>query len=219
MKQKDIVEKVFDYKEYKCVVIFFEDGHRCGYVGVPYKHPLWGKYYDEIENKFECHGGLTYNSCLLHFEENYPIASNLYYFGFDCAHANDDPDKELSIKVFGKTFYTDLDEAEKFSKENREYIRSIEYVANECLSLAVQFEQYKNEKEYQDDSEELIEFRRVLIDFIKSGGNMELLPEGYYVKQPLYNLKQTVSLCNNKGYSKEITIELLNTYRNRKETN
>ena len=66
---------------------------------------------------------------------------------------------------------------------------------------------------------EFREFLKVQIDFIKSGGNMKLLPEGYYVKQHLYNLKQTVSLCNNKGYSKEITIELLNTYRNRKETN
>lgn len=147
MKHKYIVEKVFDYKEYKCVVVFHEHGHRCGYVGVPKNHPLWGSSYEENIDRFDCHGDLTFNSDERDFERNYPIASNLYYFGFDCWHYDDEADKELSIKLFGETYYKDLKEAEEFSKENREYIRSTEYVANECLSLSVQFEQYKNKIE------------------------------------------------------------------------
>lgn len=38
-----IVESEFEYKEYRCVTTFTDMGHRCGYVGVPEGHPLYGK--------------------------------------------------------------------------------------------------------------------------------------------------------------------------------
>jgi len=42
------VEKVWESKEgLTCVVIMTRFGHRCGYVGVPTKHPLYGKAYDK----------------------------------------------------------------------------------------------------------------------------------------------------------------------------
>lgn len=63
------------------------------------------------------------------------------------------------------------------------------------------------------------DFREVYIDFIKSGGNMELLPEGYYIKVPYYNIEQIVFLCNDKGYSKKICKEMLDAYKSLKETN
>lgn len=38
-----IIESNFKYKGYQCIGIFGDMGHRCGYVGVPEGHPLYGK--------------------------------------------------------------------------------------------------------------------------------------------------------------------------------
>lgn len=40
-----IVEREFEHVGYKCVVTFNVMGHRCGYVGIPKNHPLYGKEY------------------------------------------------------------------------------------------------------------------------------------------------------------------------------
>ena len=42
-----VVEKKFDYLGYKCVVTFNTMGYRCGYVGLPKEHCLYGKTYDD----------------------------------------------------------------------------------------------------------------------------------------------------------------------------
>ena len=41
-----INESDFSYRGYRCVTTFTDMGHRCGYVGVPEGHPLYGKYND-----------------------------------------------------------------------------------------------------------------------------------------------------------------------------
>ena len=47
-----IVEHEFEHAGYKCVVTFSAMGHRCGYVGIPKNHPLYGKdYTDHLEIK------------------------------------------------------------------------------------------------------------------------------------------------------------------------
>ena len=49
MAKKYIVEKEFNHNGLKCVVTFGFMGHRCGYVGIPMWHPLYGKdYADKI---------------------------------------------------------------------------------------------------------------------------------------------------------------------------
>jgi hypothetical protein len=40
------VEKDWEHNGYRCVVIAWEMGHRCGYVGVSDTHPLYNKKYD-----------------------------------------------------------------------------------------------------------------------------------------------------------------------------
>jgi hypothetical protein len=52
------VESDFIYKGYRCVVIFGDMGHRCGYVGVEADNPLYGKdYTDYLDiNKSELDG-------------------------------------------------------------------------------------------------------------------------------------------------------------------
>ena len=120
MAREYIVEREFEHAGYKCVVTFGDMGHRCGYVGIPESHLLYGKHYDKhlkikkadigdrevsgifpllgaclddderirIEAYFQCHGGITYAGG----GENskYPIESDLWWFGFDCAHAKPD---------------------------------------------------------------------------------------------------------------------------------
>lgn len=168
-----IVEREFEHAGYKCVVTFGDMGHRCGYVGIPKEHPLYGKNYsdyldikkEDIEGRevsgiiplfcacldkdervkidvyFQCHGGITYSGG--GEQSEYPIASDLWRFGFDCAHAGD-----------GKDFYTLM---EKFP-QNQDYIRqmmryqirgetvrSLEYVADECKNLAEQLKEFEKE--------------------------------------------------------------------------
>lgn len=38
-----IIESEFTYRGYKCVTTFTDMGYRCGYVGIPEGHPLYGK--------------------------------------------------------------------------------------------------------------------------------------------------------------------------------
>lgn len=45
MNDRYIIEREFEHKGYKCVVVFQEMGHRCGYVGIPDTHPLYKKDY------------------------------------------------------------------------------------------------------------------------------------------------------------------------------
>ena len=52
MNDRYIVEREFEHAGYKCVVTFGAMGHRCGYVGIPKNHPLYGKdYSDHLEIK------------------------------------------------------------------------------------------------------------------------------------------------------------------------
>lgn len=49
---RHIVEQEFEHAGYKCVVVFNMMGIRCGYVGIPKNHPLYGKgYSDYLEIK------------------------------------------------------------------------------------------------------------------------------------------------------------------------
>lgn len=90
-------------------------GHLCGYVVIPKSHPWHGKDYDEIDDKVQVHGGITYGQ----FEKDY---GNEYRIGFDCAHLGDLVPTDLLIAS---------------SLARGEY-RDIGYVTAECESLARQ---------------------------------------------------------------------------------
>lgn len=104
---------------FRAVVIMVRDSHRCGYVGVPASHPLFGADYSQphpaltppAESEpigkrsmiavfcaagdgnrlsapdlaFDVHGSVTYSGK----SERYPVPSDLWWFGFDCAHSGD----------------------------------------------------------------------------------------------------------------------------------
>jgi hypothetical protein len=141
----------------RAVVIMVEDmGHRCGYVGLPVEHPLFGVGYsdkspalkanmersteklspidvlcaaasepDELNSPlymFEVHGGITYAG-----KGDYPVASDLWWYGYDCAHGGDVPRPEVvKAKYPGRGYW------------EQGVHRSLDYCLFECESLAAQ---------------------------------------------------------------------------------
>lgn len=174
MNGRYIIEREFEHEGCKCVVTFGNSGHRCGYVGIPSTHSLYGEDYGnyldikkedigdrEVDNVFallgaclddderikidayfRCHGGITYSGGGKNSE--YPIESDLWWFGFDCAHCGDGKDLQYAYEKFPQ--YRDSIkqsmECERMFPIEGEVIRSAEYVADECKRLAEQLKEY-----------------------------------------------------------------------------
>ena len=140
--RKLVVESDFAYEGLRCVVIFGSMGHRCGYVGVPVGHELYGVDYDEAYDKLDdgVHGGLTYAGG----SSDYPIESNLWWLGFDCAHYGDGKDLELAKEYFKedenlvKQINMTIEIKGRYPTFDSESVRSQQYVENECKSLVDQ---------------------------------------------------------------------------------
>ena len=140
MSKRYIVEKDFEYKGLRCVVIFSMNGWRNGYVGVPKSNKYYGKDYCDVEQELnygDCHGGITYSSS----EENsdYPVESDLWWFGFDCAHLGDGKDLDLAYEKFPE--YREQILATKQVEDMfpiYELVRDLGYVEQNCISLANQ---------------------------------------------------------------------------------
>lgn len=163
------MEKDWTYKNLRCVVIMTCMGHRCGYVGVSKTHSLYGKDYDEkieisdvkkqefersdigkrgiipflfrenitIDTFFDVHGGITYadggeNS-------DYPVESDLWWFGYDCGHSGDEKDLSAIDDEKTKEFFI------KHPYPNG-IVRTLEYCISECESLAEQLLKFEEEK-------------------------------------------------------------------------
>lgn len=80
----------FRFKGLPCIMSRGSSGAWCGYVGVPPGHPWHGKSYNEV--KANVHGGLTYaNPCQGHIchVPNPGESGDVWWLGFDCAHAGD----------------------------------------------------------------------------------------------------------------------------------
>ncbi len=157
------IEKDFVYRGYRCVVIFTDMGHRCGYVGVDENSSLWKKdYYDylpinksklEWENfseeseditvgiHFDVHGGITFADGGKNSE--YPVESDFWWFGFDCAHYNDKIDIEKLKEYFpnSKLNETRINLYSNFSSGE---VRTLDYVMDECKNLVDQIIEFEN---------------------------------------------------------------------------
>lgn len=73
-------------------------GNWCGYVGVAPGHSLYGQDYQDREGMVDVHGGLTFSGACQDSEEesegvcHVPAkgeSDEVWWFGFDCAHAGD----------------------------------------------------------------------------------------------------------------------------------
>lgn len=172
-----VVENEFTYKGMKCVVVMRPMAHRCGYVGVEEGHPLYGKHYNSyldikkedvmdreisgiiplicaaldeddrirIDAYFHVHGGITYSDGGENSE--YPILSDLWWFGFDCGHSGDSNDYTEAKKLFSSDIEVirRIENNERLDKEYPVYgkIRSCEYVREECKKLADQLSEMR----------------------------------------------------------------------------
>lgn len=175
MRNDYIIEREFEHCGYKCVVLFQPMGRRCGYVGIPDTHSLYGSDYgsyldikksdigdreisgvfqlflaclddDErikIDAYFQCHGGITYSGGGK--DSHYPIDSDLWWFGFDCAHAGDGKDLKLAYEKFPeeREHIESLIDLEKRFPSRGEVVRTEEYVAAECKKLAEQLKEFE----------------------------------------------------------------------------
>jgi hypothetical protein len=166
------VESDFEYKGHRCVVLFQDLGHRCGYVSIDKTSRLYGKdqsdyldvnkeelYGEEVGKRspisillaaldddndsvtiglyFNVHGGITY--CGGGENSKYPVKSNYWWFGFDCAHYMDNIDTEKLMEYFPDSKFTKsrIENAIMFDSG---YVRYLDYVEQECRNLVDQIE-------------------------------------------------------------------------------
>jgi hypothetical protein len=115
----------------RAVIVATPMGHRCGYVGVPLGHVHYGKFYDDMPHEIEVHGGLTYSSN----DNNYPVESDLYWFGYDCAHLGDKKDPALMSDRYKEVYSVMLD-----LLRMDEVVRDLPFCINECENLAIQLQ-------------------------------------------------------------------------------
>jgi hypothetical protein len=88
---------------------------------------------------FDVHGSITYAGGGK--GSTYPVDSDLWWFGYDCAHAGDDKDlsilderyREVELQMRSEIVY------------DRGVVRSNEYCVNECKSLAEQLSKIRKE--------------------------------------------------------------------------
>ena len=115
----------------RAVVVMAHHGCRCGYVGVPKDHNLYGVEYSDLYDDFypEVHGGLTYSR---DSSSNYPVESDLWWFGYDCAHLWDAPSPEYMQQ--NPDHYQWLEPGAMH--------RSLNYCVTECENLANQLNDY-----------------------------------------------------------------------------
>jgi len=143
-----MIEELFYHKGLKCVVVFTNMGHRCGYVGVPPDHPLYGKDYGDVYPPV--HGGLTYSAkggqaTYVHGGTTYTEKEALsltyptnqidpiWWFGFDCRHYEDAIDLDAADKYLSRTNFEYVKQTLLFSTGT---IRTKEFVIEECKVLA-----------------------------------------------------------------------------------
>lgn len=107
MRREFKVESDFEYQGIRCVVIFGEMGHRCGYVGVPKESILYGKSYSESLK------------CLVKKQvENEPIGKRGIVPIFCMDRENEFMSMDCYFDVHGGVTYADGGESSKYPVES-----------------------------------------------------------------------------------------------------
>lgn len=132
MKEPHVIERMFMCDDYICVVAMMPLGHRCGYVGIPKGHKMYGVDYTSIEEMIDCHGGLTYSGT-----GKYPLFTDndYHWFGWDYAHYADRNDEIAYVDNFNR-----VDRSTFYKFETYGTVTSINEVAEECKSVVKQLE-------------------------------------------------------------------------------
>jgi hypothetical protein len=129
------------YKDYEYLITFTSHGTRCGYVALkPKETEIFDEekkneqyYYPDIE----CHGGATFYGSDHGAKNLLPVPCTDVWIGFDCAHAGDGYDKELTKKYFHKQTFSDefYESMTGFSLRGEVIHRTYDYVEQECQSI------------------------------------------------------------------------------------
>lgn len=119
-----------------CLAVRNRSGAWCGYVGVAEGHPWFKQSYDDV--LVECHGGPTFSDfCQPHTSEADSIChvpgvgepDRIWWIGFDCNHGYDWTPRSAMME---------RDRGYPFTRAVCEVYRTLQYVKNECRSIACQ---------------------------------------------------------------------------------
>lgn len=134
------IESDFIYKNFRCVVVFnCNTGCRCGYVEIPFNHPIADKDYDELTD-INVHGGITFAKWE---HATYPLESKYGWIGFDCAHGDDKSDFESWIKYCPEKLERIKIIKSIVVRDVHSTIKSTEFCEKECKKIVDQLEKYK----------------------------------------------------------------------------
>lgn len=151
--EPDKVQWIDEATGLDCLILRNRIGALCGYVGIPAEHPWHGKGYSEcVEScnedwcyehspggRVEVHGGLTYadachegvgDDAICHVPEP-GRPDDVWWFGFDTAHACD-------LSPYDVKRAEEEEHRYPWGLDRSDHYRNVEYVKNECASLAAQ---------------------------------------------------------------------------------
>lgn len=156
-----MIERHGTYRDYEWVILFEEDGHRNGYIGIPEGHPLYEKDIDELPN-ISCHGGISVAS-----HGNVGFSSDDWLIGFDCAHYPLDAIDLTSIsRYYGDRALDDIKcSPSMFDYKTKGHVWTAEEVEDECKSIIDQIIKYI-ETRPQVDPKVLEEINKIYDDFM-----------------------------------------------------
>jgi hypothetical protein len=129
---------------YPCLIVRGPSGALCGYVGVSTEHPLYEKSLKDAGD-IDVHGGLTFADRCAPEEKEHGVChitepgepDNVWWFGFDCAHAFDlAPKHEAFAKSMGMRRSPD---------RSPDIYRALPYVMAEVGYLAKQLAELSRE--------------------------------------------------------------------------
>lgn len=134
-----VVEGGGSYGGYDYLIVLkktFGGAHRCGYVAIHPTNSFYNKSLDDMEEKFEVHGGVTFWDKPNLIEDN---CCKDKWLGFDAAHARDLDDRETATLCFDFPYFLPPYATLKHGKDRfGRKIRTYEYMEKECKKLIEQ---------------------------------------------------------------------------------
>lgn len=136
-----VIEGGGTYKGYEYLITFTSHGTRCGYVAL--KQEESNKFQQESGDEsyyypdLDCHGGITFFGEAHGAKDLLPTPCNDLWVGFDCAHAGDGYDKELTKKYFSKQTFSDefYESMAGFGLIGEITHKNFKYVEDNCKSI------------------------------------------------------------------------------------
>ena len=109
----------FTHAGYPCKIMRIPDLlHLCGYVGIPKDHPYYGKDDYDLEGLLDVHGGVSFAAAPIEDEKH----KDLWWIGFDCAHAGDLWPGRSNLGFPGST-YKDINYVREETKKLAEQLK------------------------------------------------------------------------------------------------